>query len=204
MWVSLSSSLNQIFEVIPNGGIWKLYWSSGKKAVTGTQSLGPGSRDASDRFPDVVSLRPSGVVSWSPLTEMPQSLRLTTLESTSYERGKAHSRSRIHVLGKCVKSTELFIVHFQFIDAWIRSEILRETFLIVVFEHRKYSSFDPPSTPPAAPGSACIYNICPSRAAAETNPSSHLLWVLSVVSLEPHINYQKWARLMLLTFGALQ
>lgn len=63
MWVSVSSSLNQIFEVIPNGGIWKLYWCSGKKAVTGTKSLRPGSRDASDCFPDVVSLCPSGVVS---------------------------------------------------------------------------------------------------------------------------------------------
>lgn len=56
MWVSVSSSLNQIFEVIPNGGIWKLYWSSGKKAVTGTQSLRPSSREASDPFPDVLGL----------------------------------------------------------------------------------------------------------------------------------------------------
>lgn len=133
MWVSVGSSLNQIFEVIPNGGIWKLKLRQ-KKALTGTQSLRPGSRDASACFPDVVSLRPSGVVSWSLLTETPQSLRLTTLESTSYQRGEAHSKSGIHILGKCVKSTELSIVaglHFQFIDAWIRSEILRETFLIV-------------------------------------------------------------------------
>lgn len=134
MWVSVSFSLNQIFEVFLNGGIWKLYRSSGKKSVTGTQSLRPGSRDASDCFPDVASLPPSGVVSWFPLKEISQTLRLTTLESTSYQRGKAYSRSRVHMLGKCIISTELSIVaslHIQFIDAWIRSEILRETFLVV-------------------------------------------------------------------------
>lgn len=59
MWVSVS--LDRIFEVILNGGIYNLYCSLGRKAVTGTEyfppmpllthlHMHPGSQDASDWY----------------------------------------------------------------------------------------------------------------------------------------------------------